>query len=75
MGRPCLGSKYKDTIIRSFRKCGISLPIDGSEDSEINISGIEDFEVGSADTEASDSELDGDVTDIDVEDGDPFTDL
>ena len=35
-----LSQQYKDTMIRSFRKCGISLPIDGSQDTEINIEGV-----------------------------------
>ena len=32
-----LYQQYKDTMIRSFQKCGISLPINRSLDSEINI--------------------------------------
>ena len=32
-----------DSVIRSFVKCGISLPISGSRDSEINIDGLPDF--------------------------------
>ena len=32
--------QHKDTIIYSFRKYGISLPIDGSQNSEIHIEGI-----------------------------------
>ena len=32
--------KYKDTVIRSFVKYGIPLPIFGSRDSEINIDGL-----------------------------------
>ena len=31
-------SSNKGAIVRSFKKCGISLSIDGSQDSEINIS-------------------------------------
>ena len=42
----------KDTVIRSFVKCGISLPISGSRDSEINIDGLPDYCMGeSADIE------------------------
>ena len=42
----------KDTVIRSFVKCGISLPISGSRDSEINIDGLPDYRMGeSADIE------------------------
>ena len=62
-------------IVRSFSKCGISLPIDGSQDDQINITGMEDYEVGSADrnTDASDSEASYVATDDDAED--PFADL
>ena len=42
----------KDTVICSFVKCGISLPISGSRDSEINIDGLPDYRKGeSADIE------------------------
>ena len=58
-------SSQKEMIIRSFRKCGISVPIDGSEDSAINIEGITDYEVG------SDTDSDGSISD----DEDPFADL
>ena len=44
--------ELKDTVIRSFVKCGISLPISGSRDSEINIDGLPDYRMGeSADIE------------------------
>lgn len=39
---------FKDTIIRSFKKCGISSALDSSKDHKINISGITDYTVGSA---------------------------
>lgn len=52
-------------VVRSFKKCGISVPIDGSEDDEINIEGIPSYQVGdelSCDTstyeEDSESETD-----------------
>ena len=48
-------------VRRSFKKCGISVAIDGSEDDEINIKGLEDYSVGD----------EGDATD----DEDPFADL
>ena len=39
-------------MIRPFEKCGIALPLDGSRDREINIEGLDDYEVGdSADIE------------------------
>jgi hypothetical protein len=36
------------TCIRAFRKCGISLPVDGSQDSCINIRGLEGYQVYTA---------------------------
>ena len=33
-------------VIRSFKKCGISTAINGSEDDEINIAGLEDYHIG-----------------------------
>ena len=48
--------RLKDTVIRSFVKCGISLPISGSRDSEINIDGLPDYRMGeSADIEEIES--------------------
>ena len=42
----------KDTVIHLFVKCGISLHISGSRDSEININGFPDYRVDeSADVE------------------------
>lgn len=44
--------RLKDMVIRSFVKCGISLPISGRRDSEINIDGLPDYRMGeSADIE------------------------
>ena len=40
-------SSDTDMIIRSFKKCGISVPIDGSADSDINIAGLDDYTVES----------------------------
>ena len=51
-------SAKKDMIIRSFKKCGISVAIDGSEDTEINIGGLEDYEVGESEEEATDDHAD-----------------
>ena len=55
-------SQNKDMTVRSFRKCGISVAVDGSEDFEINLEGIEDYEVGEPDS-------------CDVESEDPFANL
>jgi DDE superfamily endonuclease len=41
-------SELKESIIRSFRKCGITVAIDGSQDDEININGLADYVVGSS---------------------------
>ena len=35
--------RLEDTVIRSFVKCGIALPISGSRDSEINIDALPDY--------------------------------
>lgn len=63
-------SAKKDMIIRSFKKCGISVPIDGSEDDDINIIGLEEYEVGASEDEATDDDADpfedvGDTEDMD----------
>lgn len=39
----------KDTVVRGFKKCGISVTIYGSEDTEINIKALEDYQVDSDD--------------------------
>lgn len=36
-------------VIRSFIKCGISVPPDGSRDDKINLNGLEDYTVDSED--------------------------
>ena len=47
-----ISRRLRETVIRSFEKCRIALPLDGSRDSEINIEGLDDYEVGdSADIE------------------------
>ena len=35
--------RLKDTVIRSFVNCGITLPISGSRNSELNIDGLPDY--------------------------------
>ena len=39
----------KDMVIRGFKKCRVSVAIDGSEDGEINIKELENYEVESDD--------------------------
>ena len=41
-----LHEKYKDTIIQTFRRVGLSLNPDGSEDHELKIKGLDDIQVG-----------------------------
>ena len=48
----------KDMIICSFKKCGTSVAIDGSEDNEINIESLKDYVVGESDEEATDDDAD-----------------
>ena len=38
-----------DVVVRGFKECGISVAIDGSEDDEINIKGLENYQVESDD--------------------------
>ena len=49
----------KEMVIRSFKKCGISVPIDGSEDDRIHIQGLDDYAV---------------EDDMEYTDDDPFSD-
>ena len=51
-------SAKKDMVIRSFKKCGISVAIDGSEDTEINIADLEDYAVGDSEDKATDNAAD-----------------
>ena len=57
-------SAKKDMIIRSFKKCGISVAVDGSEDDQINIETLNDYSIDESD--------DDEATD---DDSDPFEDL
>ena len=56
-------SSNKEMVQRSFKKCGIAVAIDGSEDEQINNEGLDGYSV----------EDEGDATDDD--DDDPFMDL
>ena len=40
--------KMKDSIIRSFKKCGLSVALDGSEDDQVNIEGIPNYQTPKA---------------------------
>ena len=61
-------SAKEDRIICSFKKCGISVAIDGLEDDQIHINTLNDYNVGESDDEATDDE----ATD---NNSDPFKDL
>lgn len=65
-------SSMRELIVRSFQKCGLSVPIDGSGDNQININGIGDYEVGDADSDTSDSDV---ATDLEEDAQDPFANL
>ena len=60
--------RLKDTIIRTFVKCGIALPTSGERDNEINLEGIPNYSISkSSDVEdlvfygdSSDDEIDSD---------------
>ncbi|KAH0606088.1 uncharacterized protein H6S33_003749 [Morchella sextelata] len=41
-----LHQERKELIVKSFRQVGISLAIDGSEDSEIKVKGLDNLEIG-----------------------------
>ena len=58
----------RDMVVRGFRKCGISLAIDGSEDNDINIKGIENYQVDSGDDDPFESE--GDLFEDDLSESD-----
>ena len=54
-------SAKKEMVMRSFQKCGISLPIDGSKDDELNINSLPNYKI----KEDAESEHD-------LEESDPF---
>jgi len=40
-----ISRRPRDTIVRSFVKCGIALPTSGQRDDEINLSGLENYTI------------------------------
>lgn len=68
-------------VIHSFVKCGITNKLDGSEDDQVNIRGLEGYKMPlpedefhletSSEEEDQDSEQDGFMTDISTSSGDP----
>ena len=58
-------SQKKEMVRRSFQKCGISTPVDGSMDSTFNIRGLEDYAVnypGEAESEEDHFEDESDAS-------------
>jgi hypothetical protein len=55
--------KMKESIVRSFKKCGLSVALDGSEDHEVNIEGIPDYQMPKPFVDDSFRLLDDDDTD------------
>ena len=60
-------------VVRSFKKCGISLSLDGSENGEIHIESIEEYELPTA-NEITEFELDSESEIEDDEDNFEVTD-
>ena len=60
-------------VVHSFKKCGISLSFDGSENGEIHIECIEDYELPTA-NEITEFELDSESAIEDDEDNFEMTD-
>ena len=49
-----------EMITRSFRKCGITIAVDGSEDEIININGVDDHTVGSIESSDDNDDINSD---------------
>ena len=58
-------SQKKEMVQCAFKKCGISVPIDGSEDAAIKIRGLEDYIVRNT---PEDSESEEDMLELDSSD-------
>ena len=67
------GGSNRDLVLRSFKKCGISLSLGGSENGEIHIESIEEYEVPTA-NEITEFELDSESEIEDDEDNFEVTD-
>ena len=50
----------KDSIIHSFKKCGLSVALDGSENDEANIEGLPEYQMPSAFVQDNECVLDND---------------
>ena len=56
----CKVGKMKDFIIRSFKKCGLSVALDGSENDEVNIEALPEYQIPSAFVQDNEYVLDDD---------------
>ena len=63
----------RDMVVRTFKKCGISLSLDGSENGEIHIESIEEYELPTA-SKITEFELDSESEIEDDEDNLEVTD-
>ena len=63
-------AENEEMVIRSFKKCGISVAADGSEDFEIHLESLEDYQVNQDAEFSSDSDEDpfADLSDGDLSD-------
>ena len=52
--------KTEDSIIRSFKKCGLSVALDGSENDEVNIDSLPEYQMPSAFVQDNEYVLDDD---------------
>ena len=52
--------KMKDSIIRSFKKCGLSVALDGSENDEVNYEGLPEYQMPSVFVQDNEYVLDDD---------------
>ena len=69
-------SANKQMIKRTFRKCGISVPIDGSADDEIQLEGLADYTVQEDGVDEGDEEDEDNMeAEMDDDDDDPFVNL
>ena len=68
-------SANKQMIQRTFRKCGISVPIDGSADGDIQLEGLPDYTVQEDGVDEGDEEDENNMEAEMDEDDDPFVNL
>ena len=67
-------SRNQEMVVRSFEKVGITVPIDGSGDHNINIHGLENYSVEESSSEDEDPFADSDEEEGEYTDKEPFSD-